>query len=207
MAAVATFVGGYHRPPADDAPGMIWDLGANVGLTVADLGYRYPAARIVALEPDPGNVAQARQNTSHLGDRCEIISAAIWPTDGEVRLIDRGSEVGFRVGPGDGQPVRALSANSLLEITGCPDYVKMDIEGSEVHVLGQNTAWLRSVKVISVECHPPYSIARCRRDLEALGFDVEALPQSRRHRAHDCVVGRRRAVFAPADRGRDTGTR
>jgi len=60
-----TFAGGYHRgPPEVDSSGvrLLWDLGANIGLTMADLAHRHPAARVVGVELDPENAALARAN-------------------------------------------------------------------------------------------------------------------------------------------------
>ncbi len=62
-----TFAGRYHRPPAEALDRdllLIWDLGANIGLTMADLAVRHPRARIVGLEMDAENAALARENTS-----------------------------------------------------------------------------------------------------------------------------------------------
>ena len=82
-----TFAGRYHRPPAEALDRellLIWDLGANIGLTMADLAVRHPRARIVGLEMDAENAALARENTSAWSDRCEVIEAAAWPSDGQL---------------------------------------------------------------------------------------------------------------------------
>jgi hypothetical protein len=57
-ALMDTFSGRYHRPPGWLRPrevDLIWDLGANIGTTMADLAERFPRARVTGVEIDPGN--------------------------------------------------------------------------------------------------------------------------------------------------------
>jgi len=88
--------------------------------------------------------------------------------------------------------VAAVSLNTLLARRGPPDYVKVDVEGGERQLLNEATDWALCVRCISVECHPPYRLGDCVADLERLGFDTLALPQTLRRRARDCAVGVRR---------------
>lgn len=52
---------------------MIVDLGANLGITVADNARRYPEAQIIAVELDPENAELARRNTAPWADRVELL--------------------------------------------------------------------------------------------------------------------------------------
>ena len=78
------------------------------------------------MEPDPTNAALARLNTQTWEDRCEVIEAAVWTHDGEVSFSSReGDEAGAKVITGNGTVcVRALTLNTLLGMTGPPDFVK-----------------------------------------------------------------------------------
>jgi FkbM family methyltransferase len=192
---VAAFVGRFHRPPPSVAPRLIWDLGSNIGLTMADLAYAFPDAEIVGVEPYEPNFRLAERNVARWGDRCRILHAAVWPHDGRVALspaAPRG-EAGVRIEDTSGSKpavsAPAVSLNTMLSRFGAPDYVKMDIEGSEARLLRANTLWASSVQCISVECHPPYTLAECERDLAMLGFVVATLPQTRGRRAHDTAIG------------------
>src|SRR5436305_882928 len=51
-----TFSGKFHLPPSDLWPRTIWDLGANIGLTVAHFAVLYPEARLIGVELDDGNL-------------------------------------------------------------------------------------------------------------------------------------------------------
>ena len=92
-----TFLVGFHLPPIDLPPNAtIVDLGSNVGFTVADLAYRYPAARILGVEMDERNVTLARTNTARYGERVAIVHAAVWTHDGVVRYTGEADDA-FRV--------------------------------------------------------------------------------------------------------------
>jgi FkbM family methyltransferase len=188
------FVHRYHLPPRSVGRGMrlIWDLGANIGLTMADMAHRYHSARVVGVELDGGNAALAERNLRDWSDRTEVIQAAAWPVDGETwyhRWPGATSAFFAHVPtPGEepqGPVVPTLSLDALLERTGGPvDYAKVDIEGAEREVLAHNTDWAASVRCIKVEVHRDYTTADCVRDLERLGFDAS---RDRRHGA--AVIG------------------
>lgn len=196
-----TFAGRYHLPPAElPDPRLIWDLGANIGLTMADLATRFPAARIVGVELDRENAELARANLRPWADRCEVLEGAVWPVEGELRYHHlAGGTSGHHVadlpagagGPGV-RSARAISPATLLALAGpeaVVDYAKVDIEGSERELLRSGTAWAARVRTITVEVHDPYTAADCERDLRALGFTTRA--DSRRRQ---CVVGVRAAT-------------
>jgi FkbM family methyltransferase len=199
-----TFAGHYHRtPPEAGTPRLIWDLGANIGLTMADMAERHPGARVVGLEMDPENAALAHENLRPWSDRCEVIEAAAWPRDGELRYVRlTGATSGHYV---TGEPLEAdpavtsadaLSPYSLLALDGrdvTVDFAKIDVEGAERELLRENAGWARQVRTVSVEVHEPYTVAECERDLQALGFETRVDP---RHWA--CVIGFRTATNVPA---------
>ncbi|MEA2374664.1 MAG: hypothetical protein QOD53_1127 [Thermoleophilaceae bacterium] len=194
----AAFVRGHHRPPAAVTraePRRIWDLGCNIGLTMADLAVRFPEAEIVGVELDEGNVELARRNLAAWGSRCRVIHAAAWPEDGEVWFHAwAGATSGYTVAAPERQPKRegpvvpALSLDSLLAREGGSpprvDYLKMDVEGAERLLLRESTGWAESVGSIKVEIHEPYTVDGALADVSALGF---AASRDRRHPA--CVVG------------------
>jgi FkbM family methyltransferase len=142
-----TFAGLYHLPPVELGPRpLVWDLGSNIGLTIADLAVRYPDARILGVELDPGNAAICRANVEPWCDRVELLEAAVWVSDGEVSFAaERGNEYGVRVVSGEeagGLRARAISLDTLAALDPRPvDYVKMDVEGAEREILAAGGAW------------------------------------------------------------------
>ena len=187
------FHAGYNEPPRGldrEAPLVIYDLGANIGLTMVHLAELFPRASIVGVEMQEQNISQARRNLAHLRDRCRLVPAAIWPDDGVVSYrAERGDEQSASAASrGLGTDVPALSLSTLMRQQGHlrVDYVKMDIEGAEREVLSRNADWASSVGSIRVEVHDPYTTEACMRDLRRLSFRVEV---ARGHRG--AVVGER----------------
>jgi FkbM family methyltransferase len=202
-----TFAGRYHRPPAeatDAGPlGLIWDLGSNIGLTMADLAEAHPSARIVGVELDPENVALSRINLEPWAGRCEVVEAAVWPSDGELRYVRlAGATSGHHVTSAElgtdpaVATAAAVSPETLLGLESpgaVVDYAKIDIEGAERDLLRERTDWARQVRCVNVEVHEPYTVEECRADLEGLGFQTRVDP---RHWA--CVIGVRPTAEPPS---------
>ncbi|MEA2444950.1 MAG: hypothetical protein QOJ12_2242 [Thermoleophilales bacterium] len=183
-----TFVHRYHLPPPKvQRRGMhlVWDLGANIGLTMADMAQRWPEARVVGVELDAGNAELARRNFEPWSDRGEILEAAVWTEDGEAWYHRwAGGTSAYHLHeptPGEepqGPVVETLSLDTLLQRTGGPvAFVKMDVEGAERELLRGNTGWAAEVGCIKVEVHGDYTSADCVADLGRLGF--EARPDKR----------------------------
>ena len=187
-----TFHGLYHLPPPlGHEPSVIWDLGANVGLTTAHFASLFAAAKVIGVELDRETATLASRNVAPWSDRCKIVHAAVWPKGGEVAYAKLlGQEYGAKV-TNDAEGVLrapAISLNTLLARSAADqvDFLKMDIEGAECVVLRECTAWARSVRSIVVEVHDPYTIEECVADLREIGFSAEA---DDRHWA--CVRGER----------------
>lgn len=175
-----TFGEGFHRPPVTLAPdSTILDLGANVGYTAVDLAARHPGARVIAVELDEENAALAARNLRPFGERCVVVRAAVWSRDGEV-AYDGDSAWGLHVVPGGAETRRtpALRVSTLLGRLALDwvDYVKMDIEGAEEEVLGDD-GWLKNVGSIKVEIHPPATLESCASALRSAGFHVVRDPR------------------------------
>jgi FkbM family methyltransferase len=166
--------------------GTIVDAGANVGYSVLWFRRQYPEARIVALEPDPENFAVLTANCGHLPG-VTLLQAALWGSDGEVRIETRTSEgrdlrswgrrtAALDPASAEAVVVPALSPRSVMERAGFSqiDLFKMDIEGAEKEVFeAPDTAWLHHVGVLTAEFHDRYrpgATAAAEAALAPLGF-------------------------------------
>ncbi len=199
-----------HRPPPGLVPAdarLVLDIGANIGLTMADFAERHPRARVIGVEMVPDNARLCRRNVAPWADRCTVVQAAAWPHDGRVSFDPRTDVLSFRVADGAEETPRggtvtapAVSLDALLAAHApsgqAVDLLKLDVEGAEAVLLTEATGWARRVRVISVEVHPPYSVARCIRDLAALGFDARPDPRFRGYPGEGMppVIGVRRVV-------------
>jgi len=147
---------------------FILDLGANVGYASAIFASRYPSARILAVEPDPGNYKLCIENLKPYGARIETLLGAVWAKRSKLALA-RGTFCDGRewatqvveARHGAEANVEAWDVPSLLDLAGqdVADLIKIDIEGSEAEVFASNTChWLPRVRNICIELHDE----RCR---------------------------------------------
>jgi FkbM family methyltransferase len=177
-------LGLYLPPPElDREPRQIVEIGSNMGASLTALAHRFPAARLIGVEPDPGNAAIARRNTARFGPRCTVVEVGIWDSDAEL-VVERGSEHGEHgftlrpLSPADppGTPATtALSLDSLLARhlpEGQIDYLQLSIEANEARIFAAGGEWADRTASLRTEAHPDlgYPAARVRADLEALGF-------------------------------------
>jgi FkbM family methyltransferase len=157
------FIAREHAPLDDlKAPEFILDLGANVGYASALFASRYPSARILAVEPDPGNYQVCVENLRPYGDRVQVVLGAVWAYRSRLALSrghcvdasDWAVQVHETSNDSEGD-VEAWDVPGLLKLAGARevDLAKIDIEGSEVDVFGSDTQWLSCVRNICIELH------------------------------------------------------
>lgn len=161
---------------------VLYDVGAHIGF------YALPAARlgatVIAFEPDPDSAARLRAHVdcNHLGDKVQIVEAAVWSSSRPSITFRRGlphSQGG--VSWQDHQPV--LAAGGIIEVaTVClddfvagggpaPDAIKVDVEGSESAVLNGAAKTLRDHHpVLIVEVHTPAECEAVTQLLESLAY-------------------------------------
>jgi FkbM family methyltransferase len=150
-----------------DSPALIFDLGANVGYSTAYFLNAFPAAMVVAVEPDPANFEVCRANLAPYGSRARAVCGAVWSSCSRLALsrgtFGDGREWASEVREPAEQPgteaVQGWDIPSLLRLTGKEqiDLLKVDIEGSEVNVFGpESSSWLHKVSNICIELHGPH---------------------------------------------------
>jgi FkbM family methyltransferase len=149
-----------------DSPGLIFDLGANVGYSSAYFLTKFPMANVVAVEPDPANFEVCLRNLTPYGDRVKAVCGAVWSSRSKLALsrgtFGDGREWATQVREIEGkdalEEVEGWDIPSLLNLAGGEqiDLLKVDIEGSEIDLFGpQSLAWLPKVRNICIELHGP----------------------------------------------------
>jgi FkbM family methyltransferase len=136
---------------------LIVDAGANIGATSVYLALTFPSARVVAVEPEPGNFALLTSNV--VGSNVCCLQAAISSQSGRTRVIDPGEgHWGYRTGPaGAGPEVARTMVSQIYREQGPPPYhpflVKVDIEGGEKDLFEASTDWVGRTPLLIVELH------------------------------------------------------
>lgn len=143
--------------------GLVLDCGANVGYSSAYFLSRFPDARVVAVEPDPGNFEALSRNLGPYGDRVRLVRAGVWSHDTDLVVSDEiyrdGQEWARQVRPakpGEASDLRGVDLGTLLAESGTEriSILKMDIEGAEAVVFaGGYEAWIDRVDTIAIELH------------------------------------------------------
>jgi len=144
------------------SPRWILDLGANVGYSSAYFLSCFPAASVIAVEPDPDNCELCRRNLAPYGTRARVVPGAAWSTRSRLSLsrgtFGDGREWATQVLAGTDQEtcVEGYDIPSLLHMIGGErvDILKIDIERSELELFGnRSTSWLRAIGNICIELH------------------------------------------------------
>lgn len=168
--------------------GLMIDAGANIGMASLYLLNRYPALRVVAVEPDPGNFEVCRMNLEPFSDRVVFVKGAVWSSCGQLVFVSEQTEWNSHVrgttnvvagDPGPKEAAKETSVESFdmpalisLGGGGPVDLLKMDIEGSEAEVFRGNTErWLPSVRNIVIELHGPDCEKSFKGALEGYQYD------------------------------------
>jgi FkbM family methyltransferase len=138
------------------------EVGANIGyFTLLYAACADPAAGIVCLEPEPDNLEELRRNV-RVNDLRNVRVLPVAASD-EDRTVTLRAGINGVVGQGGDLLVEAVRLDSVVD--GPVDYLKIDVEGHEVHVLKGAEALLgRHHPNVIVEVHPglihpPYDVA------------------------------------------------
>jgi FkbM family methyltransferase len=140
---VAAFLDGLGRRPA------ILDLGANVGFFAAFASVHFPGARLVAFEPDAANSVLLRRTAAENDWDWEIIEAAAAAADGVVPFAS-GRFTHSRIEEGGA----AVPAVDVMPFLVRSDLAKIDIEGAEWAILGDERFHSVAPPALALEHHP-----------------------------------------------------
>jgi FkbM family methyltransferase len=154
------FLDEEYKSPFGFAPRVIVDAGANIGMATLYFAFRYPQARILAIEPESNNFKILQQNCAGLPN-VTLVQAALWPDHRRVAISDRGW------GPWAYYVTKELGSKSIGEVSTITiddifrklavnniDLLKLDIEGSERELFAADRGtWLERVEQIIIELH------------------------------------------------------
>lgn len=138
----------------DSLSPVIYDCGANIGISCLYFAQQYPSSIIKAFEADPNIVKILNENlTRNNVKNVSVNHKAIWINNDELSLSLEGAD-GANLFSKDNQVrVPSIRLKDLLESEKQIDMLKIDIEGAEYEVLKDCGDSLTNVKNIFVEYH------------------------------------------------------
>lgn len=148
----------YRRIGAEGQVPLIVDCGANIGASALYFAEQFPLAKVLAVEPQPGNFELLSRNCAanpRIVPRIVPLKAAVASEDKRGAVLDPGKgNWSFRVSERTDGDVELVSINSLLARgEGMPFIVKIDIEGFEGELFSRNLEWLDRFYVLIIELH------------------------------------------------------
>jgi FkbM family methyltransferase len=151
------FLSNTYEIGAHMNPKLIVDGGANVGFTSVFFANKYPAAQIVAIEPEETNFEVLKENTCSYVN-INRIQSGVWNKKTLLQIENPQDEKwGFRVRETETRDgaFEALTIDDILASSNAQfiDILKLDIEGAEREVFSDCQNWLGKVGVLVVELH------------------------------------------------------
>jgi hypothetical protein len=153
------FIGGDYEFDLGFEPATIIDAGANAGYATLYFHRRYPAAKIIAVEPDPSTFETLVKNTAGIA-QVSTVCGGLWSGRQALTIANPDAPkcmISLKPAgvPGE-KGIEGYGVTDLMQMAGTStiDVLKIDIEGGELEVFTANTAeWLPKVRVILIELH------------------------------------------------------
>ena len=166
------FIPSSMLPPEDVR--VVFDCGANIGITSLLLAAQYRNARIYSVEPDPANFALLKRNVSQEQRIVPICGAIVGSRRKQVYLTTDAPAWGNSITAGKGGlAVKAWTIDEICQENGLThiDLLKVDIEGAEKELFASGH-FLERVGCGIVELHNDYGLEALKRAVGAWGFRV-----------------------------------
>jgi FkbM family methyltransferase len=147
--------------PYELNPNIIIDAGANIGATSLYFTYKYPQAKIYAIEPDSSNFELLLRNCAGL-DNIVCIQAGLWPEKTMLSFVDAAAEkwaISLKPAEVTDKAVTSITIPELMERFGIEtiNILKLDIEGAERELFSRGIEeWVECVDTIAIELHDRY---------------------------------------------------
>jgi len=144
----------YKFESKSDKP-IIYDCGANIGMSCLYFKQLFPNAQIKAFEAD-NNIANILENNlknNSILNGVEVINSAVWIDDKGIEFSSEGADGGSIYGDDNKIQMKSIRLKEFLEKEEKIDMLKIDIEGAEYEVLKDCKNSLLNVENLFVEYH------------------------------------------------------
>ncbi len=170
----------------DNPHPVILDCGSNIGMAILFFKSLYPEARITAFEPAPWACSAIEETLrANALTNVTVHNAALAESEGTLDLFHDPSHPGSAVMSVfrermNGDTVRVPSVRLSRYVTGAVDFLKLDVEGSELAVLRDLAAsgTIARIRQMVIEVHHHMSpavdnLSECLALLESNGFGYQ----------------------------------
>ena len=169
------FVDEYYLFKTSDTRPIIFDCGANVGMSVLYFKQLYPNSRIKAFEADPviSTILESNLKANKIED-VEIVSRAVWKDSEGIWFGSEAADSSSIYSTADKKLIESIRLKDYLTAESRIDFLKIDIEGAETAVLDDCRDNLKHVQNLFVEFHSyignPQGLADIIQIFEENGF-------------------------------------
>lgn len=133
---------------------VIYDCGANIGLSCIYFKEIFPGAKIKAFEAEPAITEILKNNLNENGfSDVEVIASAVWINNNGVEFASEGADGSSIFAVGKKTKVDSIRLKDLLDKEKRIDLLKIDIEGAETEVIRDCKDSLGNVQHLFVEYH------------------------------------------------------
>ena len=159
---------------------IVVDLGANVGLSALYFLQQYPQAKVICVEPEPGNFKMLTKNLQPeiATGKVTALQVAAMGKDGFVSFETADAKYNSRViANGDQKNIPSISIPALMQRCGIDhiDLLKVDVEGAEKYIFSGNLDWLQKVDDVLIEIHSDEDHVVCMQAFGHYNFKVERI--------------------------------
>lgn len=158
------FLHNDYNIPLSFAPKAIVDAGANIGLSTVFFKNKYPAAKIIAIEPENSNIELLKKNTINYENIYLLKKALSNVSNQDMNVNDSGNgHWGFvTVSTKNSEngvfknSVKTITINDIMKENELEfiDILKIDIEGAEKELFESNIEnWLPKIRCLIIELH------------------------------------------------------
>lgn len=133
---------------------IIYDCGANIGMSILYFKKLYPHSKIIAFEADPNiqEILKSNLINNNIND-VEVVSGAVWINGDGVNFSADGADGGFIATDNCLPKIKSVRLRDYLEREESVDMLKIDIEGAEAEVLFDCSGQLQKIENLFIEYH------------------------------------------------------
>lgn len=138
----------------DSSDPIIYDCGANIGISCIYFSSKYPSAKIKAFEADSTIAKILNENLLRNNIRnVEVIDKAVWINNDGVEMSLEGADGASIFSNTNPVKIPSVRLKDMIEKETKIDMLKIDIEGAEYEVLKDCSSSLDKVNNIFIEFH------------------------------------------------------